>query len=99
MAVGMIGMRLDDFLSLTPQEFEAINEAWRKNEEEHDKVEWERMRMLACITIQPHVKGHMRPQKLLPFPWEKPKVVRGEDMSLEERQKLMEKLLHSGDKH
>jgi hypothetical protein len=33
--------------------------------------EWERMRMLAAITIQPHVKGKMTPERLLPFPWEK----------------------------
>jgi hypothetical protein len=28
------------------------------------------MRMLATITIQPHVKNKISPEKLLPFPWE-----------------------------
>ena len=34
---------------------------------------WERMRLLATIVIQPHVKGKVSPQKLLPFDWEKTK--------------------------
>ena len=28
------------------------------------------MRMLACITIQPHVKNKLTPQKLLPLSWD-----------------------------
>ena len=31
------------------------------------------MRMMATITLQPHVKGSLTPQKVLPFPWEKKK--------------------------
>ena len=31
---------------------------------------WERMRILATITIQPHVKNHLTPASLLPFPWD-----------------------------
>ena len=27
--------------------------------------------MLATIVVQPHVKGKLTPQKLLPFEWEK----------------------------
>lgn len=34
------------------------------------KDDWERMRMLAAIVIQPHLKRKVTPQKLLPFPWE-----------------------------
>ena len=34
---------------------------------------WQRMRMLATITIQPHVRSKITPQRLLPFPWESPK--------------------------
>ena len=34
----------------------------------HDQ--WERMRLLATITIQPHVKGKVTPERLLPFPWD-----------------------------
>lgn len=29
--------------------------------------------MMATIALQPHVKGSLTPQKVLPFPWEKKK--------------------------
>lgn len=37
------------------------------------KGDWERMRLLATITIQPHLaKGkRITPEKLLPLPWDK----------------------------
>lgn len=90
--MGVVGMSYDDFCRLSPQEFSLIYDAWVKRDETRERAEWERMRLLATITIQPHVKGHMRPEKLLPFPWEKPKVIKGKPMSLEERRKIMEKL-------
>jgi hypothetical protein len=31
------------------------------------------MRMMATIALQPHVKGSLTPQKVLPLPWEKKK--------------------------
>ncbi len=34
---------------------------------------WERMRMLASIVIQPYSKKRITPSGLLPFPWEKQK--------------------------
>lgn len=95
MAVGVIHLSYDDFCRLSPLEFGSIYEAWKERTESGDRAEWERMRMLATITIQPHVKGRMRPEKLLPFPWEKPKVVKGKHLTLEERKKIMEKLAKS----
>lgn len=37
----------------------------------------------------------MRPEKLLLFPWEKPKVVKGEHLTLEERKKIIDRLVRS----
>ena len=37
------------------------------------QAKWERMRILASIVIQPHVKGKMKPERLLPLPWDKKK--------------------------
>ena len=37
----------------------------------------------------------MRPEKLLPFPWEKPKVVKGERLTLAERKKIIDRLVKS----
>ena len=46
-------------------------EAYQDHEETLLHDQWERMRLLATITIQPHVKGKLSPQRLLPFPWER----------------------------
>lgn len=70
-ALGRIGLSYDDFCRLLPEEFEQIGKAYSERCAEENRMEWERMRVLATITIQPHVKGKMTPQKLLPFPWEK----------------------------
>lgn len=52
---------------------------------------WERMRMLATIIIQPHIKGKMTPGKLLPFPWEKHKT-EAPQVSAAEARKRFERL-------
>ncbi len=64
-------MSLDDFCALTPDEFTAVCTAYGDKAEADMHGDWERMRMLATITIQPHIKGKMTPDRLLPFPWEK----------------------------
>ncbi len=38
--------------------------------EQQSHEAWERMRLHATLTIQPHVKGRLTPMRLLPFPWE-----------------------------
>ena len=63
-------MRPRDFLRMSPRAFSAACKAHADRESARDRSEWERMRMFACIMIQPHVKGRMTPKKLLPFPWE-----------------------------
>ncbi len=72
-ALSSIGLSFADFCELQMREFTACCRAYneRRTAEIHD--EWERMRMLATIVIQPHVKGKVTPQKLLPFEWEKAK--------------------------
>lgn len=64
-------MSYDDFCRLTPDEFEQVCKAFAERHENNEQAEWERMRMLATITIQPHVKNKITPDKLLPFPWER----------------------------
>ena len=36
------------------------------------KGEWQRMRLLACINVQPHLSSGARltPERLLPLPWD-----------------------------
>ncbi len=70
MAIGRMGMKLDDVRRLTFGEFEAIVDEWNKARETEYQDNWERMRMLATIVIQPHTKKPIPPKTLLPFPWE-----------------------------
>lgn len=86
-AIGVVGMRLDDFCRLTPGEFDAVVRAHIEEEEKTLHGDWERMRMLATITVQPHVKGKMTPEKLLPLPWENKAPV--EKLSASERKARM----------
>jgi hypothetical protein len=81
-------MSLDDWCRLTPDELEAVLKAHVENEELRLHGDWERMRMLATITVQPHVKGRMTPEKLLPLPWENKAPV--EKLSAAERKARME---------
>ncbi len=93
-ALGRIGLSYDDFCRLLPEEFEQIGKAYSERCAEENRMEWERMRVLATITIQPHVKGKMTPQKLLPFPWEKNKGQEGKKpVSKEEGRARLEALV------
>ena len=72
-AMGVVGLRFDDFCNLEQDELTAICDSWNEVYEHKTRDEWERMRMLATISIQPHVRKHMTPKDLLPFPWEEEK--------------------------
>lgn len=68
--IGVIGMSLDDWCGLSPDEFGAVCQAYNDKEDARLRDEWERMRLLATITIQPHVKNRLHAEKLLPLPWD-----------------------------
>lgn len=70
-ALGCIHLSYDDFCRLTPEEFNSVCKAYGDQEQARYKDNWERMRILAAITIQPHVKSKLTPQKLLPLSWDK----------------------------
>lgn len=70
MALGCIHLSYDDFCRLTPVEFEHVYKEYRDKLEIDRKDDWARMRMLAAIVVQPHLKKKITPQQLLPFPWE-----------------------------
>lgn len=70
MALGCIHLSYDDFCRLTPVEFEHVYKEYRDKLETDHKDDWARMRMLAAIVVQPHLKKKITPQQLLPFPWE-----------------------------
>lgn len=69
-ALGHVGMSLDDFCRCTPVEFEHIYKAYSEQAEAEFRDRWERMRLLATIVIQPHVKKKLTAKKLLHLPWD-----------------------------
>ena len=90
----MGGLSFDDFCLLTPDEFQAVLDAYSEAEERHSHDLWECMRRLAAISVSPFSKSRVDPKKLLKFPWEKQtaaKIVSKEDdiMAL---QRLMNRL-------
>ena len=46
--------------------------AWHDMTETADRGAWERMRLLAAITVSPHTKKTVTPKKLVPLPWGHP---------------------------
>lgn len=95
-AIGNIGMLYDEFMWLDFGEFRCVYDAWRKRREEDERAAWERMRMLATICISPHVKHSPTPQRLLPFPWERPKKKEQPKVSKEEAKRELERILKCG---
>lgn len=69
-AVGCIGMSVDDFCKCDFDEFEAICRAWQEISDARCRDLWERMRTLASITIQPHIRKKITPKQLFPLPWD-----------------------------
>ena len=98
-----MGLSYDDFCRLDFQEFAAVWQAYAEQRDTNYKDEWQRMRLLATIVIQPHLsKGHkITPEKLLPFPWDREKARKQEapKISAAQQRKRMEKLVAKlGDK-
>lgn len=87
-------MSYDEFLRIDVSTFMAIAKTYADDEESHRREEWERMRLLATIVIQPHVKDKITAEQLLPFPWEKKRnSTARRKMSVAEQKKRMQQLL------
>ena len=89
-----MGLKLDDVRRLTFEEFESIVEEWNQLKEREHHDDWERMRMHATITIQPHTKKRIEPRALLPFPWEKTKTAPIETLSKEARMNRFKNIMN-----
>lgn len=72
-ALGCIRLSYDDFCKMDFEEFAAVYKAYTEQRDIDFKDEWQRMRLLATIVIQPHLAKNKKitPEKLLPFPWDK----------------------------
>ena len=61
---------------MTFHEFLCTQKGINDRLELEQKYEWERVRWLACVILQPHTKKgqNLTPEKLVKFDWEKKKV-------------------------
>ena len=92
--MGRVGMSREDFLQLTPEEFEAVLAQYARLREEQMHTGWEQARMIAFAAVAPHTSRLRGPEDLMRFPWEeaatdRPKAPR---MTIEERRRLMDEL-------
>ncbi len=71
-ALSCIHLSYDDFCRLTPTEFDHVYREFKNLQDAEYKDNWERMRLLATITIQPHLKKKVTAKKVLPLSWDKP---------------------------
>lgn len=82
-------MTPEDFRNCYVDEFEAICRAWSEMRDGDTRSGWERTRILASISISPHITNPIPPQELFPLPWDEKKSERKEvpEMSAEEQRK------------
>lgn len=94
--MGRVHISYEDFCKCTPEEFEAVCKAWQETRDAEYKENWERIRLLATITIQPHVKQKITAQKLLPFAWDKKTfgIAESKQMTSKEKRERMDKILN-----
>lgn len=69
-AMGCIGLSLDDFCRCTPSEFYAVFDGWNQNRTAVYRTGWEQTRFLALAALQPHSSKPLRPGDIMPLPWE-----------------------------
>lgn len=90
-------MSYDDFCLCTFDEFEAICEAWRGMAEGRNRAAWERTRISAAISIQPHVRKRITARQLLPLPWDNQRRHNAPDapeLTPDERRQRFEDAMH-----
>lgn len=89
-------MSFEEFCAYDFDEFEHITRAWHSMTDEQNRDEWERMRILATICIQPHTKKKLTPKQLIPLPWDRRRNRRNNnapELTKEQRRKRVEELM------
>lgn len=66
----MLGLSYDNLYDLTPRSFENKLKGFKKYNEQLSQNNWEQTRMIVHAAIVPHSKHKIKPQELMPFPWD-----------------------------
>ena len=67
LALGSVGLKLADFDSLTPAEFDEVYRCWERS---HLREPWEQARFLACSFLQPWSKRSLKATDICRFSWD-----------------------------
>jgi len=66
-----MGLRLDDFLLMDRDEFEAACASFADHGEQAERSRWERVRLLGMMAVQPWSKKRLNAEDFLPLPWDR----------------------------
>lgn len=70
-ALGCIRLTRHDFMSMTPEEFNAVVWQWRRLEEARSRESWEQARLAGFLAVVPYCGKKVKlPRDLFPFVWE-----------------------------
>jgi hypothetical protein len=92
-ALGYVGMSLQDFERCTPFEFSKIVEQAQKKEEDRIRLTWEQTRFISLTNLSPYSKKALKPTDIMEFPWDKKENQVHKGTSSYERMKELEKRL------
>lgn len=68
-----MGMGVGDFEGMDTDEFLACCRAFDRHVEASARGAWERARIVGVLAISPYSKHSLRPERVLPLPWDKGK--------------------------
>mgnify|MGYP006372428295 CR=1 FL=1 len=74
LAIGCIGMSREDFLQSTPDEFNAIAEAYNNHSTMIHRTSWEQTRFMAQCMLMPYSKKTMKATDVIKFEWDTPEI-------------------------
>jgi hypothetical protein len=87
----MLGLSYDNLYDLTPRSFENKLKGFKKYNEQVSQNNWEQTRMIVHAVLLPHSKQKIKPQELMPFPWDNKVKIKREVASKEHIQKVLER--------
>lgn len=84
LALGCMGMSMDDFCRCTPSQFKEAFRYSQELEERRRRGAWSRTRTACLCALQPYSNRRLRAEDVMVFPWEKEGGGDGEGLSKEE---------------
>ena len=66
----MLGLSYDELYDLTPRSFSNKLLGFNNYQRQLLETSWEQTRLISHSTLSPHSKKKLKPQEILPFPWD-----------------------------